>query len=137
MPIEDDYDPKYLGSLDDVPISGPDDYTASEKRQAIYHAESSLELDTNTGDEIDQSNLTNAHLSAVMNLATHVLTHAAEEPSDVTLGDMADGGSTITEYSSRYLDEYKRLVDRIAETGVGGGSSSGNFSTAVNTGLDE
>jgi hypothetical protein len=136
MPIEDDYEPKYLDSLDDVPISGPDDYSPSEKRQAIYHAESSLELDVNSGEEIDQSNVVSAHRAAVMNLATHVLTHAAEDPADVTLGDMSDSGGTITEYSSRYLDEYLRLIDRITESGVGG-STSGNFSTAVNSGLNE
>lgn len=135
MPVEDDYQPKYI-ELDDVPISGPDDYTAPEKRLAIFHAESSLELDLNSGIEIEQENIVQAHRSAVMNLATHVLTHAAEDPSDVTLGDMADDGGTITEYSSRYLEEYERLIDKIMDSGVGG-SDSGNFSMAINSGLNE
>lgn len=135
MSVETDYDPKYIG-LEDVPISGPDDYSSEQKRKAIFHAESSLELDVNGGDEITQSEVVNAHRIAVMNLATHVLTHAAEEPSDVTIGDMASGGGTATEYSSRYLDEYNRLVDKIQESGVGGGGY-GNFSVAVNSGLND
>lgn len=132
MSVETDYNPQYV-ELDDVPISGPDDYKPEEKRKALFHAESSLELDVNNGKTIQKEDLTNSHRSAVMNLATHVLTHAAEEPSDVTIGDMQDGGSTITEYSSRYLEEYQRIVDGLVESGAGG---HGNFSIAVNTGED-
>jgi hypothetical protein len=132
MSVETDYTPKYV-KLEDVPLSGPDDYSAEEKRKALFHAESSLELDVNNGDAIVQVDVTNSHKSAVINLATHVLTHAAEEPSDVTIGDMQSGGGTITEYSSRYLEEYQRIVDGLVESGAGG---HGNFSIAVNTGKD-
>lgn len=130
--IETNYDPKYV-SIDDVPISGPDNYTSAEKRKAIFNAESSLELDVNNGQMIESGEVLPAHRSAVMNLATHVLTHAAEEPSNVTLGDMADDGGTITEYSSRYLDEYNRLVSEL--TSISGGSSN-TFSVSVNTNTD-
>lgn len=133
MPVETDYKPKYV-TLDDVPISGPDrGYEAQDKRKALFHAETSLELDVNGGKEI--TNVLNAHQTAVMNLATHVLTHAAEEPGDVTLGDMQSGGGTITEYSSRYLEEYERLVDSILSSGTS--DDSDNFSVAVNTGADD
>ena len=132
MPVETDYTPLYV-DLEDVPLSGPDSYAVEEKRKALFHAESSLELDTNNGDPIKDEDLTNSHKSAVMNLATHVLTHAAEEPSDVTIGDMQDGGGTITEYSSRYLEEYQRIVESIRDSGSGG---HGNFAIAVNTGED-
>lgn len=135
MSIETDYQPKYVG-LDDIPLSGPDEYSSGEKRKALYHAESSLELDINSGVEIPEEEVISAHKSAVINLATHVLTHAAEEPSDVTLGDMQSGGGTVTEYSSRYLDEYRRLIDKINETGIGD-SDYGNFSKAVNTNTDD
>lgn len=130
MAIETDYDPLYV-ELEDIPISGPDDYRQVEKRKALFHAESSLEMDVNNGAEIIPDELTKAHRAAVMNLATHVLTHAAEDPADATLGDMQDGGGTVTEYSSRYLEEYERLVDKIIEGGSGG---HGNFSKSVNSG---
>jgi len=132
MSIETDYEPVYVG-LEDIPLSGPDDYAGEAKRKALFHAESSLELDVNNGEQFEQNEVTNSHKSAVINLATHVLTHAAEEPSDVTIGDMQSGGGTATEYSSRYLEEYQRIVDGLVESGSGG---HGNFSIAVNTGED-
>lgn len=129
MAVETEYTPKYV-ELEDVPLSGPDEYESTQKRLALFHAEGSLELDVNNGEVIGDNELLQAHRSAVMNLATHVLTHAAEDPSDVTLGDMADGGGTITEYSSRYLDEYNRIVDNLIDSGSGG---HGNFSKSINT----
>lgn len=133
MPVDQDYEPRYVGDLSNVPISGPDDYTDEEKRKALFHAETELELDVNDGEQIATSSVKDIHKLAVMNLATHVLTHAAEEPSDVTLGDMADGGGTITEYSSRYGDAYDTLIDKIVSTGAGD-SSSDNYAVFVNTG---
>lgn len=132
MSVETDYEPKYV-ELEDIPLSGPDDYTSEGKRKALFHAESSMELDVNNGSPIKDEDVTNSHKSAVINLATHVLTHAAEEPSDVTIGDMQSGGGTITEYSSRYLDEYQRIAEALIESGEGG---HGNYSVAVNTGED-
>ena len=132
MSVETNYEPQYV-DLDDIPLSGPDEYSRSEKRKALFHAEASMELDVNNGTAIPSDDLSNSHKSAVMNLATHVLTHAAEEPSDVTLGDMQSGGGTVTEYSSRYLDEYQRIVESLIESGAG---DHGNFSIAVNTGDD-
>lgn len=133
MPEGEDYVPKYIDSLEDLPISGPDDYDPPRKRKALFHAESEFQLDVNEGDEISSSNLTDAHSVAVLNLATHILTHAAEEPSDVTLGDMTSGGGTITEYSSEYLERYNRLVDKILQTGHGN-SKSDNSAVFVNNG---
>jgi len=131
MSVETDYQPKYV-ELEDVPLSGPDDYSSESKRKALFHAESSLELDVNNGDPIPPTEVSNSHKSAVINLATHVLTHAAEEPSDVTIGDMQSGGGTATEYSSRYLEEYQRIVDGLIESGAG---DHGNFTIAVNSGF--
>lgn len=132
MSVETEYQPVYV-DLDDIPLSGPDDYAVEEKRKALFHAESSMELDVNNGDSVKPEDVSNSHKSAVMNLATHVLTHAAEEPSDVTIGDMQDSGGTITEYSSRYLEEYQRIVKALRQSGSGG---HGNYSVAVNTGED-
>lgn len=130
MPVETDYDPKYI-ALEDIPIAGPDEYSSTDKRLATFHAESRLELDLNNGKEIPQDEVTDSHQTAVMNLATHVLTHAAEEPSDVTLGDMSDGGGVVTEYSSRYLEAYESIVEQIRQSES---EKYGNFSRSVNNG---
>jgi hypothetical protein len=134
MGIETDYDPEYV-TLDDIPLSGPDrSYSAEDKRKALFSAESSLEMDVNNGERIKDDELHNAHKAAVMNLATHILTHAAEDPSNATIGDMQDGGGTITDYSSRYLDEYLRITDSLRESGSG---NHGNFTVAVNSGVGD
>jgi hypothetical protein len=127
--IEDSYVPTYV-DLDDVPVTGPDEYEDGPKRVAIFKAESRLELDVNGGEEIPTDERINAHRVAVMDLATHVLTHGANDPSDVTLGDMASGGGAQNEYSSRFLEEYNSIVESLLETSAG--SDSGNYSTAVN-----
>lgn len=138
MPIEQDYEPKYV-DLDDVPIAGPGvdndtEYSAESKRKALFQAESELEADVNEGAELATDEVKNIHQVAVMNLATHVLTHAAEDPSDVTLGDMASGGGAISDYSSTYRETYDNLVDKINKSSIGG-SGSGNFAVIVNNGL--
>lgn len=133
MPVEDDYQPKYVDSLYDVPISGPDDYSDEDKRKALFHAEAQLELDVNDGEEIANGDIVDAHRVAAMNLATHILTHSAEDPADVTLGDMASGGGNLVEYSSRYLEAYNMLVDKIVTSAVGSGDSE-NFAVFVNNG---
>lgn len=134
MPIGEDYSPTYIDSLEDLPVSGPDDYSPGEKRKALFNAEPEFELDVNEGEEISSDEVTDTHRVAVLNLATHKLTGAAEGPSDVTLGDMADGGGAINEYSSQFLETYERLVDKILKTGHGN-SSSDNHATFVNNGL--
>lgn len=130
MSIETNYEPKYI-TLDDVPISGPDDYTMEEKRRAIFSAESELELDVNGGERIPERELLDGHRTAVMNHATHTLTHAAQDPADVTIGDMASGDTGGGEYSSRYLENYREIVDKLTSVTEG---SSRVFSTAVNVG---
>lgn len=131
MPIEDNYQPKYVESLEDVPIAGPDiSYDDGDKRLALYHAESKLELDVNDGQEIPSDELTDSHKSAAMYLATHILTHAAADPADVTLGDMSSPGTEI-DYSSHYLESYNNIIDSIQSANLGSGTQN---SVAVNSG---
>lgn len=135
MSVETDYQPRYV-ELEDVPVSGPDTYSSEDKRKALFSAESQLELDINNGEKIAQKEVIRAHRLAVMNLATHYLTHSAEDPADVTLGDMVDGGGGIGDYSSKYEQRYEKIVDKINEAGIGS-SQYGNFSKTVNSGIDD
>lgn len=112
------YDP-YIAKKSDVPVAGPDTYSGTQKNKALYMSEARLEGEVNDGAKIDP--VTKLHTAAVANLATHYLTHAAEEPDDVTLGDVADTGQKITKYSSRYLDEYESMVDAIEDSQVEAG----------------
>lgn len=131
MAIEDSYTSQYGVDFDDMPVSGPDDFTLSEKRRALFEAESQLELDVNNNEQIKQDDLTNAHTSAILNYATFKLTSQAESPSDVTLGDLVDGGDQIDQYSQQFLDSYKNIVDDIRESG---GGRHGNSTISANRG---
>ena len=131
MAVENNYAPKYI-ELEDVPVAGPDDYTDSAKRRALFEAESTLELDVNDGQEITEGNLISAHRAAVMNLGTHILTHSAHSPDDVTLGDMADDGGQSMDYSSKFLERYERLIEKIRGT-TQGDQGYGNHSVSTNT----
>ena len=131
MPVETNYAPKYI-DLEDVPVAGPDEYSDGAKRKALFEAEATLELDVNDGMEIEQSELNDAHRAAVMNLGTHILTHSAGSPDDVTLGDMADGGGQSMDYASKYLERYERLIEKIRGTSDGD-QGYGNVSVSKNT----
>ena len=125
MAIENEYVPKYV-DLDDVPIAGPDvAYTVGDKRKAVFEAETSLELDVNDGQTIDEGTLASAHRLAVLNLATHVLGEGAADPSSPTLGDMSTGNST-RDYADQYLEKYKIYVDKILASDETGNSESGH-----------
>ncbi len=142
------YTPEYV-DLDDVPISGPGSdpnennstsdtsnvlnptevtsnaqYTDVEKRKALFYAETRLEADVNDGRTIQD--VTNMHKAAVMNLATHVLTHAGEDPASVSLGDITDSGSAINDYASRYLEDYESMVELIRESDAESGGNNNN-----------
>lgn len=127
------YEPKY-GSLSDIPITGPDTYTDGQKRQALFNAEGTLELDLNGGDPISDNQVTRAHQIAVGYLGTHNLTYGSVAPEDTTLGDLADSGSRRDEYSSHFLEEYDRMIEKIIDSASGDiGGTRSNHSVAVNT----
>lgn len=102
------YQPKYIG-LTDIPVQIPDDYSDSEKRDAVEFAESMLELDVNDAATIKQTDVTPYHTTALKQLATSELAKGAEDNDDVALQDLEDGGTTKSQYSrdsfkSRYED---------------------------------
>lgn len=115
------YEPIYA-DLTDVPIDGPDTYSETEKRKALFGAEARLEGDINDGKEIPHEKRTKLHRIAVANLATYYLSRGAEDPASVRLGDLADSGQRITDYSNEYLNEYDRLVKSIEDSDVGAGA---------------
>lgn len=124
------YTPKYV-RIDSVPVQIPDDYTNSEKEDALEYAESSLELDLNDGEVISQGNVTTMMESAVKQLATCQLAKSAEDPDDITLGDLEDTGSTKIEYAESFCDEYEKIVDKLLNAGILEGSGGESTSPYV------
>lgn len=136
------YQPKYA-STEHVPIEIEDTYTLEDKREALFNAESRLEVDRNGGIELPSEDITNIHISAVQNLATYYLTRGATSNDDVTLGDLDDGGEQTERHAEQYKETYLELIELLSESGPGGesgtyfGETGGDGqSLAVNSGPD-
>jgi hypothetical protein len=108
------YSPTYI-EYSEIPMAGvDDDYDIQAKEGALEYAESRLEADINEGREFANDEVESSHRSAVKALATHILTHEAEDATSTKLGDLASTGDSILGYSSHWLDLYKELRDSIA-----------------------
>jgi len=133
------YEPKYV-TVSDVPIEIPDNYTDAQKREALFGAETDLELDRRGGDEIPDDELRNIHIQAITNLATHYLARSATNPSDVTLGELEDGGDEKEDHAYQYLNTYKECLNKMAEAKNGqpgtyfGATGDPGRTIAANTG---
>ena len=118
-PLPTEYEPKYV-SLESVPIEIADDYSIEQKREALFQAESSLEADRTGGWEIPEDELIPLHQSAVANLATYHLARSATNNSDVTLGDLDDGGDEKMDHANQYVATYEKHLKRLATRGSEG-----------------
>ena len=111
------YSPKYIG-YEEIPVQIPDEYSKKEKGMALELAESSLELDLNDGSEISQSNFTSMMSAAIKQKATCELAKGADDPNDVTLGDLSDDGTTKQDYSEIFCDRYDEIIGKLINAGV-------------------
>lgn len=136
------YDPKYVDP-DGIPISGPDDYTQSQKRRALFQAEAQFEGDVNSGVELDPDEVGQIHRAAVQALGTYKLVQGASAPDSTTLGDLADGGDRRETYAEQFEEDYNDFVETINSRvgsdsenrvyfGATGDSSDGSGSITVN-----
>jgi len=125
------YTPQYV-DFADIPVQVPDDYTSSQKASALEYAESYIELDVNDGEQISTKKQITAVDSAVKQLATAHIVRCAEEPNDVTLGDLEDAGGSASDLADDFESSYNEQVERIINSGVfddnkGGESNSPYF----------
>jgi hypothetical protein len=109
------YSPKYV-PVSEIPVQVPDDYNDREKNAAIEMAESSVELDLNNGDELDEEQLISMVEAAIKQKATCELVKGAEDPNSTKLGDLSDDGTTKSEYAQSFCDRYDELVMKLVGT---------------------
>jgi hypothetical protein len=129
------YSSKYV-ELTDIPVQIPDDYSDKEKGDALEFAESSLELELNEGQAIEQETLDGpagfAIRSAVKQKATCELAKGAEHPDDTALTDLSDTGADKADYAAEaFCERYKELVDKIQDSDVLGEDAAGTTSPYV------
>jgi len=119
MPKPTAYEPTYV-DVTDVPIEVEDRYSTDQKREALYQAETDLEIDRNAGYGIPSEDITKTHKKAVLNLATYYLVRSATSNADVTLGDLDDGGEQTKRHAEQYKETYLDCLDQLAEAGAEG-----------------
>lgn len=114
------YSPKYV-NFDDIPVQIPDDYSNKEKQAALEFAESSIELDLNDGEPVPGDSMESIGTmirACVKQKATCELAKGSEHPDDVALTDLADDGSTKSDYAAEaFCDRYDELVDKLNQSG--------------------
>jgi len=113
---QSEYDPKYHDSLDEIPLSGPQeefDDDPEAKAKAVKAGEAMLEAEANGGAKF--RNHEAIHSLAVNGFATHILTGGANAPQSMKLGDLGDHGYRITQHAKSYLDIYEMARDAIIE----------------------
>ena len=122
------YSPKYVG-YDEIPVQVPDEYSKKEKGMALELAESSLELDLKDGATISDSEFSSMMAAAIKQKATCELVKGADDPNDVTLGDLSDDGTTKQDYSEVFCDRYDEIVGKLINAGVieGGANNRSPF----------
>lgn len=115
------YSPRYVDPVD-IPVQIRDDYSEEQKLQALEVAESEAELDLNQGESFDTVDISAAIMdkirTAIKQKATAELVEGAEHPDDVTLGDIDDDGSDLTDYADTFDEQYESLIDKIRNSGA-------------------
>jgi hypothetical protein len=111
------YSPQYIG-YDEIPVQVPDEYSKKEKGMALELAESSIELDLNDGTVISSDSFTSMMAAAVKQKATCELVKGADDPNDVTLGDLSDEGTNKQDYSEVFCDRYDEIIAKLQQAGV-------------------
>jgi hypothetical protein len=129
------YSSKYV-DLTEIPVQIPDDYSDKEKGDALEFAESSLELELNDGQPLEQETLDGpagfAIRSALKQKATCELAKGAEHPDDTALTDLSDTGSDKADYAfDAFCDRYEELIDKVDSSGVLGDDAPGATSPYV------
>jgi len=128
------YSPKYV-QFDDIPVQIPDDYSNKEKQAALEFAEATAELDLNEGEDLPGQAMTNLGTmirAAIKQKATCELAKGSEHPDDVALTDLADDGSTKSDYAAdAFCDRYDELIDKLRDSGLFGEDSAGDTSPFV------
>ena len=106
------YSPKYLDSIDDVPVQIPDNFNQSAKEDAVELAEALIELDLEDGESL--GTVTPVHKAAIKQRATCELAKGAADPDSATIGDIQDDGTSKSDYAHEaFCDHYNDMVEKI------------------------
>lgn len=105
---------RYIESLNDLPIMGPDLFPDSEKLAAAAIAETKLEADVNDGVRLGEREVTPLHREAAGAYASYRLFVGPEHPEDINSGQLQGGsGSDTMEFARELKTQYKSHLKSI------------------------
>lgn len=114
------YIPKYIGDdwENEIPLTDPSRFENQPevKLDAIESAETQLEWDVNSGEEIE--NPVRIHEKAVKEYATYVLKLPAAAPGSRRSGDAADDGQQRRAVANDYKSDYESTKNSILNADV-------------------
>lgn len=114
MPYDAESDLKYIDSLDDIPLSGPDPWEQGEKLKAAESAESLLEARANNGRPITA--VESIHRTAANAYASYILLSGAEHPNAAQSGDFYSGSNEdVAELASEMRNIWQDALTGILE----------------------
>ena len=108
------YDPKYIDSLDDIPLSGPDPWSDPDKSGPAQPAACLLEARINDGREIADPET--IHATAANAYASYILLSGIEHPNSAQSGDFYSGSNEdVAEVASEMKNIWDDTVAAILE----------------------
>lgn len=127
MAYDSESDLKYISSLGDIPLSGPDAWSNDKdaKLKAAEAAESLLEARVNGGQEI--SSVESIHRTAANAYASYILLSGVEHPNSAQSGDFYSGSNEdVAEVASEMKNIWEDNIAAIqqAEHDEGTGSAT-------------
>jgi hypothetical protein len=128
MPYEDESDLRYIETLTDIPLTGPDLWGDDQdaKLDAAETAESKLEADVNDGRRIDGA--TAIHAKAANAYASYLLFIGPEHPEDAFSGQTYGGaGDDTMEFAREVHEVYRSLRSSIETSDVDTSSDETDF----------
>lgn len=132
MAYDNESDLRYIDSLSNIPLTGPDLFSddSDAKLSAAETAEQKLEADVNDGRKL--SDRTALHARASNAYASYLLFVGPEHPEDALSGQMYGGAAEETmEFADELHNIYRSLRASIEDSGADGSSDTTDFTLGV------
>ena len=132
MSYDSESDLRYIGTLSDIPLTGPDLWSddTDAKLDAAETAEQKLEADVNDGRKL--GNATALHAKAANAYASYVLFVGPEHPEDALSGQMYGGaGDDTMEFAREVHNIYESLRSSIEDSTTDDSSDVSDFTLST------
>lgn len=117
---DDESDLRYINSIDEIPLSGPDldKFSTDDKLEAAETGEAKIEADVNHGERLTDPTI--LHAKAANAWASYILFYGGEHPSSSLSGSLGEGSSAdLIEFAREHKSAYSDFVSSIRSSDAG------------------